>query len=73
MSSMSTEQGQVWLDRMATEEPQTEFVPGTTYQPHDGEVSDFNLHYADMASGPNENVPDIMAGWQNAAAAEPTS
>lgn len=54
-----------WTQRMIEEEAAAagKWSPGMTYQPHDGEGSDFNLHYADMFAGPNLNVPDIMADW----------
>jgi hypothetical protein len=66
MSEQNTERpGQAWMDKMAAEEPQArEAMQGITeFEPHDGQTSDLNLHYADLLAGPNENHPDPMEGY----------
>jgi len=46
---------QDWATRVAAAEPAAReaYPAGTTYEPHDGTTSDFNLHYADMFVGPD--------------------
>jgi hypothetical protein len=57
--------GEAWLDKMIADEPDArgQFKPGDVFQPHDGETSDLNVHYADLLAGPDESVPDPMAGY----------
>ena len=53
---MSTEQALQWLDDIEplVEETEADLPDGPLqYQPHDGQDSDLNLHYADMAAGPD--------------------
>jgi hypothetical protein len=44
-----------WLDQMIEAEPaaRDQFKPTDVYKVADGEPSDFNLHYADMAAEPD--------------------
>ena len=55
--------GEAWMKKMRTEEPQAreQWPAGTVYEPHVGRISDANLHYTDLLSGPDEDHPDPAA------------
>lgn len=55
--------GEVWLERMIREEPaaREKWPAGAIYG--EGPETDANLFYTDLLAGPNEAVPDPMAGW----------